>query len=353
MENSNNLIEKCTASKNNTAGCDGSFDMCQNICNINKPVLVVLAAGMGSRYGGLKQIDPVGSHGQLIIDYSIYDARRAGFETIVFIINHSIEAAFKKAIGDRLSQIMDVKYVYQELEDLPIGYEIPAGRTKPWGTCHAVMAARNVLNGPFAVINADDYYGPKAFQIIFNYLESHRNTPKMYEFAMVGYRLESTVTEHGCVTRGICEMSEDNFLTKITERRHIEKFDGDARFTEDDGRTWTQVSGETTVSMNLWGFTQSLIREAEVRFPHFLERALDCDSMKAEYLLPTLVNTLIDEGVARVKVLNGGDEWFGVTHQSDKPAVVAKIAKKIAEGEYPENLWVNEGEEDVVPGPCA
>jgi dTDP-glucose pyrophosphorylase len=188
-----------------------------------KPVLVVMAAGMGSRYGGLKQIDPVGNHGQLIIDYSIYDAKRAGFETVVFVIKHEIEEMFKEAIGDRLSKIIDVKYAFQEIADLPEGYEVPDGRTKPWGTAHAIMAARKVVDGPFAVVNADDYYGPEGFQTIYKYLSENPDQPDCYEFAMVGYNLRSTITENGSVARGVCEENEDNYLVRVTERTCIEK----------------------------------------------------------------------------------------------------------------------------------
>ena len=223
---------------------------------MKKPVLVVMAAGMGSRYGGLKQIDPVGNHGQLIIDYSIYDAKRAGFDTVVFVIKHEIEQTFHEAIGDRLSKFINVKYAYQQLDDLPAGYTVPDGRVKPWGTCHAVLAARNIVDGPFAVVNADDYYGPEGFREIYQYLESHPDSDNCYEFAMVGYLLGNTVTEHGHVARGICEEDENNYLLKVTEHTHIEKMGADARYTEDDGKTWTEVPGSTIVSMNLWGHQQ-------------------------------------------------------------------------------------------------
>ena len=204
---------------------------------MKKPVLVVMAAGMGSRYGGLKQVDPVGNHNQLIIDYSIYDARRAGFETVVFVIKHEIEDTFKAAIGDRLSKVINVKYAYQQLDDLPEGYFVPEGRVKPWGTAHAILAARKVVDGPFAVVNADDYYGPEGFKKIYDYLESHPDQPGCYEFAMVGYLLGNTVTENGHVARGICEEDSENYLTRVTERTRIEKDGADARFTEDDGAT--------------------------------------------------------------------------------------------------------------------
>ena len=241
---------------------------------MNKPVLVVMAAGMGSRYGGLKQLDPVGNHGQLIIDYSIYDARRAGFETVVFVIKHEIEAEFKAAIGARLSRVIDVKYAYQRLDDIPAGYAIPAGRVKPWGTCHAVLAARDIVDGPFAVINADDYYGPEGFQKIYDYLSTHPDRRGCYEFAMVGYRLGNTVTEHGSVARGVCEEDGEGCLVKVTERTQIEKDGDNARFTEDGGATWTGLSGDAIVSMNLWGFTRAFLDEAQARFPAFLDRTL-------------------------------------------------------------------------------
>ena len=306
---------------------------------MKKPVLVVMAAGMGSRYGGLKQIDPVGNHGQLIIDYSIYDAKRAGFDSVVFVIKHEIEETFREAIGDRLSKIINVKYAYQQLDDLPEGYEVPDGRVKPWGTCHAVLAARKIVDGPFAVVNADDYYGPEGFREIYQYLESHPDSDGCYEFAMVGYLLGNTVTEYGHVARGICEEDENNYLLKVTERTHIEKMGADARFTEDEGKTWTEVPGSTIVSMNLWGFTESFLKEAEARFPKFLDEALKTNPLKAEYFLPSVVTQLLEEGKARVKVLRSADKWYGVTYKEDKPCVVAAIAEKTASGLYPDKLW--------------
>lgn len=306
---------------------------------MKKPVLVVMAAGMGSRYGGLKQIDPVGNHGQLIIDYSIYDAKRAGFDTVVFVIKHEIEETFREAIGDRLSKIINVKYAYQQLDDLPEGYEVPDGRVKPWGTCHAVLAARKIVDGPFAVVNADDYYGPEGFREIYQYLESHPDSDGCYEFAMVGYLLGNTVTEYGHVARGICEEDENNYLLKVTERTHIEKMGADARFTEDEGKTWTEVPGSTIVSMNLWGFTESFLKEAEARFPKFLDEALKTNPLKAEYFLPSVVTQLLEESKARVKVLRSADKWYGVTYKEDKPCVVAAIAEKTASGLYPDKLW--------------
>ena len=306
---------------------------------MKKPVLVVMAAGMGSRYGGLKQIDPVGNHGQLIIDYSIYDARRAGFETVVFVIKHEIEETFKAAIGDRLSRIINVKYAFQQLDDLPEGYQVPEGRVKPWGTCHAILAARELVDGPFAVINADDYYGPEAFQEIYDYLSTHEDTPGCYEFAMVGYKLGNTVTENGHVARGICTEDSEHFLQEVVEHTHIEKKGDDARYTEDNGKTWTDVPGSTIVSMNMWGFTGSFIGEAKARFAAFLDQALAENPLKGEYFLPSVVSQLLAEKRARVKVLRSADKWYGVTYQEDKPVVVAAIAEKTASGLYPDDLW--------------
>ena len=304
---------------------------------MKKPVLVIMAAGMGSRYGGLKQLDPVGNHGQLIIDYSIYDARRAGFETVVFVIKPEIEADFKAAIGDRVSKVMDVKYAYQLKEDLPEGYSVPAGRTKPWGTAHAALSVRKIVDGPFAIINADDYYGPEAFREIYSYLSAHEDGD-VYEYVMVGYLLKNTVTENGTVARGVCEETADHYLTQVTERTKIEKGEP-PRYTEDDGQTWTDLPGDTIVSMNMWGFTRSFLDEALARFPAFLDKTLAENPEKGEYFLPTVVSQLIDEGKARVKVLRSEDKWYGVTYREDKPTVTAAIAEKTAAGLYPDRLW--------------
>ena len=304
---------------------------------MKKPVLVIMAAGMGSRYGGLKQLDPVGNHGQLIIDYSIYDAHRAGFETVIFVIKPEIEADFKAAIGDRVSKVMDVKYAYQLKEDLPEGYSVPSCRTKPWGTAHAALAARNIVGGPFAVINADDYYGPEAYREIYDYLNTHADGD-MYEYVMVGYLLKNTVTENGTVARGVCEETEEHYLTQVTERTKIEK-GTPPRYTEDDGKSWIELAEDTIVSMNMWGFTRSFLDEALARFPAFLDKTLAENPEKGEYFLPSVVSQLIDEGKARVKVLRSEDKWYGVTYREDKPTVVAAIAEKTASGLYPDQLW--------------
>ena len=304
---------------------------------MKKPVLVIMAAGMGSRYGGLKQLDPVGNHGQLIIDYSIYDARRAGFETVVFVIKPEIEEDFKRCIGDRVSKSMDVRYVYQLKEDLPEGYSVPGVRQKPWGTAHAALAARKVVDGPFAVINADDYYGPEAYREIYDYLASH-DDGDVYEYVMVGYLLKNTVSENGTVARGVCEETGDHYLSQITERTEIEQ-GPPLRYTEDDGKTWTVLPEDTIVSLNMWGFTRSFLDEAWKRLPAFLDKALAENPAKAEYFLPSVVSQLIGEGRARVKVLRSEDKWYGVTYREDKPTVMNAIAEKTKSGLYPDRLW--------------
>lgn len=304
-----------------------------------KPGLVIMAAGMGSRYGGLKQIDPVGNHGQLLLDYSLFDAYRAGFRTVIFVIKKEIEEAFREAIGDRFSRTFEVKYAFQELNDLPEGYTVPEKRTKPWGTAHAILAARKVVDGPFAVINADDYYGPDAFKKIYDYLDSNRDTDDCMEFCMVGYLLGNTVTEHGHVARGVCTEDDAQFLKAVVERTHIEKDGTDARFTEDGGATWTSLPGDTIVSMNLWGLSEGFMKEAWNRFPVFLEKALKENPEKGEYFLPSVISQLVNEGKARAKVLRSHDKWYGVTYQEDKPKVCAAIADMTASGLYPDNLW--------------
>lgn len=306
---------------------------------MEKPVLVVLAAGMGSRYGGLKQMDPVGEHGQSIIDYSIYDARRAGFESVVFVIKREIEADFREAVGSRISRGMDVRYAFQSLDDLPAGYTVPAGRQKPWGTTHAVLAARELVRGPFAVINADDYYGPEAFRIIYDYLSQHADGPDCCQYAMVAYQLGNTVTEHGSVARGVCSVDSGGFLRGVVERTCIEKDGADARFSTDGGASWEPLPGSTPVSMNFWGFQRSFMDEALEQFPRFLDRILAENPEKGEYFLPLVVSDMLERGKARVRVLSCGEKWYGVTYREDKPSVVRALKDKTAAGLYPENLW--------------
>ena len=306
---------------------------------MNKPVLVVMAAGMGSRYGGLKQLDPVDDAGQLIIDYSIYDAHRAGFDTVVFVIKPEIEEAFRSGIGDRIGKVMEVKYVHQKMDDLPEGYSVPEGRAKPWGTAQAVLAARHVVDGPFAVINADDYYGPEGFQEIYDYLSQHPDTDEVYEYAMVGYLLQNTVTENGSVARGVCTETANGYLHSVVERTKIVKGEMNPRYTEDDGETWHDLSCDDIVSMNLWGFQRSYLDEAWAGFPAFLDKALEENPLKGEYFLPTVVSNLLSQHKARVKVLRSNDKWYGVTYKEDKPSVMAALKEMREKGMYPEKLW--------------
>lgn len=306
---------------------------------MKEPVLVIMAAGMGSRYGGLKQIDPVDENGNIIVHYSLYDAYRAGFRTAVFIIKPELEETFKEVIGEDVTKKMNILYVHQISTDLPEGYTVPEGRTKPWGTAHAAMAARNVVDGPFAIINADDYYGVDAFKTIYDYLCSHPDDPDCYEYVMVGYLLKNTVTEHGTVARGVCESTPDGYLANVTERTKIEKGVACPRFTEDDGATWTDLPADTIVSMNMWGFHKSYLEEAWKRFPAFLDNAIRTNPMKGEYFLPAVVSQLLEEKRARVRLLSSHDKWYGVTYKEDKPVVVAALASMREQGLYPKNLW--------------
>ena len=305
---------------------------------MKKPVLVIMAAGMGSRYGGLKQIDPVDEQGHIIMDFSIFDAKRAGFEKVGFIIKKENEADFKEAVGNRMAEQMEVAYVYQDLHNIPEGFEVPEGRVKPWGTAHAVLSAIDEIDGPFAVINADDYYGRDAFQVIYDYLATHEDDDK-YRYTMVGYKLENTVTDNGHVARGVCDTNEAGELVRITERTRIEKRNGGIAYSEDDGASWTELPGDTLVSMNMWGFTRSILDEIKAGFPAFLEKGLVSNPMKCEYFLPAVVSTLLEEGRATVAVLASADKWYGVTYKEDKPVVVQAIKKMKAEGRYPEKLW--------------
>ena len=305
---------------------------------MKKPVLVIMAAGMGSRYGGLKQIDPVDSEGHIIMDFSIYDAKRAGFEKVVFIIKRENEADFKEAVGNRVAKCMDVAYAYQELANIPGGYAVPEGRVKPWGTAHAVLSCMDIVDGPFAVINADDYYGRDAFRLIYDYLASHADDEK-YRYTMVGYHLGNTVTDYGHVARGICSMNKNGELVAIRERTRIEKREGKIAFTEDDGETWEVVPADTTVSMNMWGFTHSILKEIKAGFPAFLEEGLKTNPMTCEYFLPAVVSRLVEEDKATVAVLKSSDKWYGVTYKEDKPVVVAALQKMKEDGKDPMHLW--------------
>ena len=304
-----------------------------------KPVLVVMAAGMGSRYGGLKQIDPVGCQGEAILDFSLYDAYEAGFETAVIIIKEAIREDFMEMVGKRLEKCpMEIRYAYQELDKLPAGYSVPAERTKPWGTCHAVLCAKDEIgDAPFAVINADDYYGKSAYKVIYDALCAAQDGEK-YDYCMVGYLLGNTVTDNGSVARGVCQV-ENDYLTQVIERTRIEKQEDGIRFTE-DGENWIDLAPETIVSMNLWGFTPSFLPELAARFPAFLDTQAVKNPLKAEFFLPFAVSSLLEEGKATVKVLQSPDKWYGVTYAADKPVVVEALKEKTEEGLYPATgLW--------------
>lgn len=299
-----------------------------------EPTLVIMAAGMGSRFGGLKQITSVDDQGHAIIDFSLFDARRAGFKKIVFIIKHEIEDSFKAAIGARMENFFDVQYVYQQLDRLPEGYSVPDGREKPWGTGHAVLCCRGVVDGPFAVINADDFYGRGAYEAIYSFLKADRPDS---EYAMVGYKLRNTVTENGHVARGVCEI-ENGFLKGITERTHIEKRGNDAAYTE-DGTNFTPLSGDTTVSMNFWGFSPKMLDELNSRFPAFLDRSLPENPLKCEYFLPFVADEQLQEGSTSVRVLDCNETWYGMTYRADLGSVRAAIAAMKDAGIYPARLW--------------
>lgn len=304
---------------------------------MKEPTLVIMAAGMGSRYGGLKQVEPVSDKGEIILDFSLYDAVLAGFKKVVFVIKKEIEEEFRQFIKGRSSEHIEVIYAFQELDDLPAGYTVPEGRVKPWGTCHAVLACRDLIDGPFAVINADDYYGPGAFQSIYDYLASAQDDEK-YRYCMVGYRLGNTLTENGYVARGVCK-EEEGYLTEITEREKIRRDGDNIVFTQDEGLTFESLPDDTTVSMNFWGFSRSFIDEIAVRFPVFLDRVLAENPLKGEYYLPMAVDQLLKDGKASVKMLRSTDRWYGVTYKEDKDTVVSALQSLKDKGVYPDKLW--------------
>lgn len=301
-----------------------------------KPTLVIMAAGLGSRFGGLKQITPVGPSGEKLMDYSIYDAMRAGFGKVVFVIKRSIEDEFKEKIGNTIAAHFPVEYVYQELDALPAGYTVPEGREKPWGTGHAVLCCRDVVKEPFAVINADDYYGRDCYKLLADFLAQPQTDEKKH-FAMAGYRLCNTLTENGYVSRGVCEVDENNCLTGLVERTKIEIHDGKPQFTEDDGATWTELPHDCYVSMNCWAFPAGTLDSFEELFCAFLnERG---GEMKSEFYLPFAVNLLMGAGKADVQVLPTEDKWYGMTYAADHEMVRSAIAALTAQGLYPETLW--------------
>lgn len=302
-----------------------------------KPTLVVMAAGLGSRYGGLKQIDAVGPNGEIIIDYSIYDAIKSGFGKVVFIIKKEIEEPFKKAIGDRISKLINTEYAYQEIDGaIPSGYAVPPERTKPWGTAHAVLCCKNIVKTPFAVINADDFYGPTSFTEMSGFLSALQDTKNPRRYAMVGFILENTLTDHGTVSRGVCSVSDEGLLANIQERTKIQKFADDAKYTE-DGENWIPIPHGSIVSMNLWGLDPSVFEELESNFAVFLKTQGSIP--KAEYFLPSVINDMLIKKKATVQVLTSKEKWYGITYREDKPAVVNAINSLIEKGVYPNKLW--------------
>ena len=285
--------------------------------------LVVMAAGMGSRFGGLKQMEPIGPNGEVILDFSVFDAAKAGFTKVVFVIKHAIEADFKEMVGKRIANKVKVEYVFQEIDDLPEGYNCPADRAKPWGTAHAILCCKDVVKEPFAVVNADDYYGRSAFEKMADFLKQDTD-----DYCMVGFRLANTLSENGYVARGVCETENGNLAT-VTERT---KINSNCEFTEDDGATWTSLSPETVVSMNLWGFKPDLFTYIEEGFKNFLDKNIDVP--KSEYYLPSVVSELIENGEKNVKLLVAEDKWYGVTYKEDKETVVNAIADMFKSGMY-------------------
>jgi len=302
---------------------------------MQKPALVVMAAGMGSRYGGLKQIDPIGRHGEIIMDYSLYDAIEAGFQKVVFIINRKIEQDFYDVIGRRAEKHMEVRYVFQQPDAmLPAGFTVPEDRVKPWGTAHALLCCKNDVNEPFAAINADDYYGKRAFSVLYDYLVNAKDGAKA-DFSMVGYHAKNTLTEHGSVARGVCEVDANGELVNIVERLKIFKTPEGPAYTEDDGQTLIHFPADNLVSMNFFGFTPSLFPMLEQRFPEFLREAMEKNPLKGEFLIPAEVGRMLQHGQASVRVLSSADRWYGVTYREDKPEVQAALNELTDAGAYP------------------
>lgn len=301
------------------------------------PELVVMAAGIGSRYGGgVKQIDPVGPSGEIILDYAVYDALQAGFGKVIFVLSRKIIDDFRRGIGSAIEKRVDTAYVLQELDALPDGYSLPPDRAKPWGTAHAVLSAEDVVTKPFAVINADDFYGGTSFQVLGEYLASAQDKGGFYDYCMVGFVLRNTLTPHGHVARGICTVDHEGYLAKVVERTKIEQAGEGARYSE-DGENWIDISADSIVSMNMWGFTPSFMAELAQRFPAFLDKNINTE--KGEYFAPSVVNELVAEGKAKVKVLPTDEKWIGVTYKQDKASVIEAVAAKVAAGLYPESLW--------------
>lgn len=298
--------------------------------------LVIMAAGMGSRFGGLKQIEPLGPNGEIILDYSVFDAVRAGFDKVVFLIKKAIEEDFRKITDGRYDEKIKVEYAFQELDNLPKGFTVPEGRVKPWGTAHAIYSCKDAIDGPFAVINADDYYGADTFKVIYDELTAEKEDTGVYDFSMVGFRIENTLTENGHVARGVCKI-ENGYMIDIVERTKIMYRDGKIMFTE-DGESWEEIPEGTPVSMNLWGFTPEIFTEIESRFTDFLKKNAD-NPLKCEYYIPFVVDELVKEGKARVKALTTPEKWYGVTYKEDKQSVMDALEEKNEKGIYPAPLW--------------
>lgn len=304
---------------------------------MNQNTLVIMAAGIGSRYGGIKQLEPVGPSGEIIIDYSIYDAIEAGFHKVIFIIRKDIEEDFKEIIGNRISKQIKVEYVIQDMDDLPNGFQRPSKRTKPWGTGHAILSCLDKIDGPFAVINADDYYGKEAFTLVHDFLSKPCEIKDKYCFCMAGFILGNTLSDNGGVTRGICTVNEDDILVDVDETSGIEPY-GDGAIAKNCNGDVYEVDINSIVSMNMWGFTPEIFKELQTGFPEFLRNIKDGD-IKSEYLLPNIVDQLIKENKAQVKVLRTNDKWVGVTYKEDKKVVVDAIGKLIKDGVYPKRLF--------------
>lgn len=300
-----------------------------------EPVLVILAAGMGSRYGGLKQIDPMDKEGHIIIDFSIFDAVKAGFKKVIFIIKEKDKDAFEEAIGQRIREFIEVEYAFQDLTDVPEGFVIPEGREKPWGTSHAIYSCRDKIDGPFAVINADDYYGQSAYQTLYDFLSQVDDDSHNYQ--LVGYVLENTLTDHGSVSRGVCVVDEEGYLKEITERTKIQKMEGKVVF-EDDGQ-WVEVDPKSTASMNMWGFTSKIIEQIGKRLDTFFAEEVALNPLKSESFLPEFVGSFVRNGSAKVQVNQSQDKWYGVTYKEDKEHVVSSIQALKDSGVYPQHLW--------------
>ncbi|MBQ8159707.1 MAG: nucleotidyltransferase [Clostridia bacterium] len=302
-----------------------------------EPILLIMAAGMGSRYGGLKQLDQLGPGGEVILHYSVYDAMRAGFRRVVFLIKHEIETEFREKVGACVERHMEVSYAFQELSRLPDGFSVPEGRTKPWGTAHAVLCCRDQIDAPFCVINADDYYGPSAFRSAYEFLKNAQDDEKK-RYMMVGYLLSNTTTPNGHVARGVCEVSEDGYLQSVREHTHIVE-SSDGPLTTEDGAHYTLLSRSQLVSMNMWGFTPSLMDALESGFPPFLQETIRTNPEKGEYFLPSVVSGMLDQSEATVQVLESRDKWYGVTYHEDRATVQGAIARMTEEGTYPSPLF--------------